>query len=152
MNAINTFGDEYFFLSNFYECPITFDGLTFTSAEAAFQAQKCLDKKEKTRFTEMTPSEARSFGRRVRLRKDWDAARLSLMREILEAKFSQNGDLKQKLLLTDDAYLVEGNTWGDRFWGQVNGFGANHLGRLLMELREIYKEQEKEGFYDSTKG
>jgi predicted NAD-dependent protein-ADP-ribosyltransferase YbiA (DUF1768 family) len=32
--------------------------------------------------------------------------------------------------------LIEGNTWGDKFWGQVKGEGANYLGRLLMKVRE----------------
>jgi hypothetical protein len=61
------------------------------------------------------------------------------MGEIVRAKFEQNPNLAEKLLSTQDAYLEEGNTWGDRTWGTVNGAGANHLGRILMEIRnEMY--------------
>ena len=50
--------------------------------------------------------------------------------------------LKEKLLETEDEYLEEGNTWGDKVWGTVNGVGANNLGRILMEVREILQERE----------
>lgn len=63
------------------------------------------------------------------------------MKDVVEAKFSQNPDLAKKLLETEDAYLEEGNDWGDRIWGTVNGIGANNLGRILMEVREILKEK-----------
>ena len=58
-----------------------------------------------------------------------------MMEEILRAKFTQNLDLKEKLLATSDRLLVEGNTWNDRFWGVCKGKGANHLGKLLMKIR-----------------
>lgn len=37
------------------------------------------------------------------------------------------------------------NTWGDQFWGTVNGKGANFLGHILMETREILKNCFLEG-------
>jgi len=43
----------------------------------------------------------------------------------------------RKLEATAGAVLVEGNAWGDRFWGSVEGSGQNWLGRLLMEIREV---------------
>lgn len=39
----------------------------------------------------------------------------------------QNEELKQKLLATGNEELVEGNNWGDTFWGMVNEVGENHL-------------------------
>lgn len=56
------------------------------------------------------------------------------MRDLLDLKFADPA-LAALLLATGDADLVEGNDWGDRFWGVCDGAGANMLGRLLMELR-----------------
>ena len=50
-------------------------------------------------------------------------------------KFSCNFYLLHKLLTTGDAKIVEGNTWGDTFWGVCGGVGENHLGKVLMRIR-----------------
>ena len=76
------------------------------------------------------------------LRADWEDIKVNVMRDVVKAKFEQNGDLKDALLATNDAYLEEGNTWGDRTWGTVNGSGANLLGQILMNVREKLKEKE----------
>lgn len=135
-DAINSFTGDYFFLSNFYECPVEYDGLKYLNNEAAFQAQKCIDPKDRPKFTKLNPTEAKKLGRSVSLRKDWEQIKIKVMTEIVEAKFTQNPDLLQKLLATGDAYLEEGNTWGDRVWGTVDGKGANNLGVILMQTRE----------------
>jgi len=138
---INAFRNEYFFLSNFYEAPITYCGITYKNNEAAFQAQKCESRDEQMRFADLSPSDAKRLGRRVELREDWEDIKISIMREIVSAKFDQNPDLAKKLIETDDEYLEEGNNWGDRIWGTVDGKGANNLGRILMEERERQKER-----------
>lgn len=58
------------------------------------------------------------------------------MLQVVRAKFTQNAELADKLLATGDAHLEEGNTWGDRVWGTVNGVGANQLGIILMKIRD----------------
>ena len=62
------------------------------------------------------------------------------MKDIVATKFSQNTDLKQKLIDTYPNILVEGNTWGDTYWGvditKPNKPGNNKLGEILMEVRE----------------
>jgi predicted NAD-dependent protein-ADP-ribosyltransferase YbiA (DUF1768 family) len=60
------------------------------------------------------------------------------MREIVKAKFDQHADLRQKLIETGAALLVEGNQHNDRFWGRCEGKGLNVLGSILMELRGYY--------------
>lgn len=141
MDKINSFKGEYHFLSNFYEVPIEYDGFCYKNSEAAFQAQKCLDPEDRNAFANMNPSEAKKAGRKVQLRKDWEQVKVSIMSEIVKAKFEQNSELADKLLATGDAYLEEGNNWGDRTWGTVNGKGANLLGNILMNVRnEIKKE------------
>ena len=136
MNKINSFRGNYYFLSNFYECSVTYNGLTYKNNEAAFQAQKCITMNERFKFIKLNASEAKKLGRRVVLRKDWEDIKIKVMTAIVKAKFEQNEDLQKKLLATEDAYLEEGNTWGDRIWGTVNGVGANNLGKILMNVRK----------------
>ena len=62
------------------------------------------------------------------------------MYEIVLAKFTQNPDLKEKLLATGDESLEEGNTWGDTIWGTVDGVGENRLGKILMRVRDELNE------------
>ena len=135
---INDFSGKYFFLSNFYESPVTYKGITYRNNEAAFQAQKVSKKDEQKTFSDLNPSEAKKKGRHVTLRKDvnWDSVKTTYMYEICLAKFSQNKELKEKLLATGDKHLEEGNTWGDRIWGTVNGVGETRLGKILMKVRE----------------
>lgn len=131
------FFEEYRFLSNFYEAPVTYGGLTYQSNEAAFQAQKCLTEEEMRRFTALSPSSAKSLGRRVKLRPDWEAVKIGIMEEIVRAKFTQNGELAIKLINTGERELIEGNTWHDTFWGvdMKTRKGKNHLGQILMKIR-----------------
>ena len=133
--VIDQFKGEFHWLSNFYSCPVPFEGLTFSNTEAAFQAAKTLDMEERERFLGLSGGQAKRLGRRVELRSDWEAVKIEVMREVLRCKFSQNPELKAKLIATGNSELIEGNNWNDRFWGVCNGKGQNHLGRLLMELR-----------------
>ena len=139
MDSITDFRGEYFFLSNFYKTPVTYDGLTYLNSEAAFQAQKCLTLAGKQRFTDLEPSAAKSLGKRVYLRSDWEQVKVQLMYEVVLAKFKQNSTLAERLIATGDAHLEEGNNWGDKTWGTVNGVGENHLGKILMRIRDELK-------------
>ena len=76
----------------------------------------------------------------VKLRSDWEDVKLGTMLEVCRAKFTQNPQLAKRLLATGDEELVEGNNWGDTFWGKVDGKGQNHLGRILMQIRDALKE------------
>ena len=136
---ITSFKDKYFFLSNFYEVPVIFDGIKYQNNEAAFQAQKCIDPKERSKFSELNPSEAKKLGRKIELRSDWEDVKVDLMKKIVFAKFTQNPDLTLELLNTKDEELVEGNNWNDKIWGKVNGEGQNLLGKILMEVREYIR-------------
>ena len=80
---INSFRDNYFFLSNFYEAPITYNGLTYRNNEAAFQAQKCIISEDREAFTNLNPSEAKRKGRKVVLRRDWEQVKISIMADII---------------------------------------------------------------------
>lgn len=149
-NVIAKFDGDNFFLSNFYSSPITFsygdDGLTFQTGEAAFQAAKVRsmvseDPAEKLAYVKSleaapTPKEAKGLGRRVKIDLDhWETIKVKCMREVVFQKFQQNPELRVKLMETGHAMLVEGNTWGDKFWGRCEGKGFNILGAILMEVR-----------------
>jgi len=86
-------------------------------------------------LTKLNPSEAKRLGRRVRLRSDWEQVKYDVMLDVVRAKFNQHPDLAQKLLATGDEELVEGNDWGDTYWGVCNGRGKNMLGKILMRVR-----------------
>lgn len=136
---INKFRGKYYFLSNFYETPVTWNGLTYLNNEAAFQSAKTFSDREC--FTNLDPSSAKKLGRKVQLRSDWENVKDDVMYEICKAKFSQNTELKKRLLSTGNEHLEEGNTWGDKIWGTVNGIGENRLGKILMRIREELKNE-----------
>jgi ribA/ribD-fused uncharacterized protein len=132
---IYAFRDATEFLSNFYSSPIEYDGTEYPTVEHAFQAAKTLDLNQRAAIQAAPgPSEAKRLGRSADLRPDWEEVKVDIMRELLRVKFSDT-TLQEKLLKTGDRVLVEGNTWGDTFWGVCRGKGENHLGLLLMEIR-----------------
>lgn len=141
MDKIKNFSGKYDFLSNFYPCSIVYNGYPYTSVEAAFQSEKCADPRDCVQFTELSARDAKRLGRKVELREDWEERKLDVMWELLCIKFLNYPELLAKLLQTDIAFLVEGNTWHDNFWGTCSCErcsrrpGANKLGRLLMSLR-----------------
>jgi len=135
---ISSFRGKYNFLSNFFAAPVTYDGHLFGSNEAAFQAAKC--PRRACEFCNLGPAAAKKLGRRVELRPEWEYVKDRVMFEIVLNKFTQNPALKELLLETGDEELVEGNTWGDRYWGVCNGSGQNKLGKILMKVRELLRE------------
>jgi len=149
MHVVPKFEGEFFFLSNFYEAPTDFlmDGekVTMPTGEHAFQAAKChalVDMSQKQEYVRRvaaapTPSKAKYEGRSCRIAIDkWDHIKVDCMREVVFQKFLQHTDIRSQLVCnTWDAMLVEGNTWGDTFWGRVDGKGYNKLGVILMEVR-----------------
>lgn len=136
---INEFRGKYYFLSNFYSAPVEYDEIVYQNNEAAFQSAKTTNYKTRLKFANLNPSSAKRKGRRIQLRHDWNKIKFDIMYEIAKAKFSQNEDLRQKLIDTGNEHLEEGNTWGDRIWGTVNGKGQNNLGKILMRVREELK-------------
>lgn len=146
-HIIGSFDNDYAFLSNFYPCSITFNGRTFSSSEAAFQAQKCIDELEKDKFININASTSKKLGRKVKLRPDWEYIKDYLMLQIVREKFKQNPELAAALLATGNAYLCEGNHWKDKHWGicpevgHPGSDGLNMLGSILMIVRAELRYQ-----------
>lgn len=133
---IVSFSGPYRFLSNFYPAQIYYDGVYYPTLEHAYQAAKTLNGVDRELIRgAATPGEAKTRGRRVTKRPHWDAIKLDVMERLLRGKFRPGSKLARQLIQTGNAELVEGNTWGDVFWGVCRGEGENHLGRLLMKLR-----------------
>jgi ribA/ribD-fused uncharacterized protein len=146
MPAITNFHDEHFFLSNFFNVEVVYDGEVYPTVEHAFQAAKTFDPEQrKTIQAADTPAQAKRLGRRVTLRPDWEQVKFDIMEGLLKQKFRQL-ELQSKLLETGEAELIEGNTWGDRVWGCVlvkgHWVGQNHLGQLLMKVRHAIREEQ----------
>lgn len=135
-SVIDSFSGQWKFLSNFYLCPFEFDGRVWSTGEHAFQALKSADRSVQEHIRRIaSPSNAKREGRTVELRTGWDRMKVEVMRRIIAAKFALHSPLATRLMDTETAVLIEGNDWGDRFWGVCRGVGSNHLGLLLMERR-----------------
>jgi ribA/ribD-fused uncharacterized protein len=145
---ITSFAGEYSWLSNFYPSFIELDGEDYPTVEHAFQAAKTDDPDERANIRlNPSPVTAKHLGKRVTLRPGWDDLRFGVMETFVRQKFTRYADLRAKLLATGDAELIEGNTWRDTTWGAVwnkdKGYwaGKNHLGKILMKVRDELKER-----------
>jgi ribA/ribD-fused uncharacterized protein len=159
MEPITDFRGEHGWLSNFHRGhPFYLPGWQplMPTAEHAYQACKArTGEGADWVLAAPTPQLAKSRGRQVDAYPDWDQVRKRVMLKILLAKFTDE-QLRSQLVATGDAVLVEGNTWGDTFWGAVpigerqHGnwpiwkpggsvwlAGHNWLGRELMMVREV---------------
>lgn len=128
------FRGKFWFLSNMYSHNITYKGHTYACAESAFQAQK--DATQAFQFEKLDGFAAKKLGKRVNLRPDWDQVKLQIMKEILKVKFSDHDLMNQLKAVTEP--IVEENTWRNTYWGVCNGYGQNHLGKLLTEIKNNY--------------
>jgi N-glycosidase YbiA len=140
---ISSFTGDYRFLSNFYPSDVELDGIVYPSVEHAYQAAKTLDKEERKVFHKRplpSAAEAKKLGRKSSLRSDWEGVKLQVMEDLLVQKFAHK-ELQEQLLATGQSLLVEGNWWGDSFWGVDNKKGGqNHLGKLLMKIRKSHEK------------
>ena len=140
--VIDSFSGEYDFLSNFYNCPVEYEDITYLNSEAAFQAAKTLDTNERKEFSDLPPNKAKVKGRQLVLREDWELVKYDVMYDIIKNKFLQNPDLLKKLMATGEAELIEGNWWHDNTWGAckcekcIEQLKENWLGKILMLFRQ----------------
>ncbi len=142
--AITEFRGEYRFLSSFWPCRVAYNGHWYTSVEHAYQAAKCADVRDEVTIRQASsPGLAKRLGNSVDIRSDWESVKLEIMAGLLWKKFILIPKLRAQLAATGDRELVEGNTWGDTCWGVCEGKGTNHLGNLLMRVREMARYLEE---------
>ena len=159
---IDKFEGKYHFLSNFYPCKIEHQGITYTSVEHYYVAMKVNDQQlingkyyTPGDFREMIskvkePAFVKKLGGKVKLRSDWSEKKLDFMNWAVREKF-KNETLRQLLLDTGNEELIEGNYWKDTFWGVCNGKGQNHLGKILMTVRDELRGIKKIGLEEILK-
>lgn len=138
---IDDFRGKYMWLSNFYLAPVRAFGILFPATEHAYMAAKTLDHQERLMMAEMTAPDVKAYGKTITIRADWDIIRVPLMEELNLQKFTKHERLGKRLLATEDQELIEGNTWGDTFWGVCNGVGENNLGKIHMRNRLKLRER-----------
>lgn len=137
--AITSFTGKHRFLSNFYPAAVTYAGVIFPTVEHAYQASKSAKPADHLRIAALpSAGQAKRAGRKLDIRHDFERDKLLSMFYLLLLKFKDN-DLRALLLATGDAELVEGNTWGDIYWGICDGVGENQLGKALMSVRRHYR-------------
>lgn len=141
--------EEHRFLSNFYLIEIDYLGIKYPSVEHAYMSAKSDEDVEidGVRYnwknfcanSKFKPSKIKGESRFITLVYSWDTLKLDVMYDCLVAKFS-NEALRRRLLATGTQNIQEGNWHGDMFWGvdllSNPNVGENHLGRLLMKVRE----------------
>lgn len=137
--CIGHFVGPYRFLSNFQVCRVVDErGTSHKTVEHAYQASKATNDEDYWRIASApTPSHAKRRGRSISVDTAWASRKEEVMRRLLLQKFAPGSHLAYRLAATHSAELVEGNEWGDTFWGVCNGSGENRLGRMLMEIRAM---------------
>ena len=141
--TIDSFVGKYNFLSNFYKAPVTINNITYPSSEHAYQAMKTLDIEKQIEFSQIdNPNKAKEFGKKIKIRDDWDKVKVKYMHMVVFQKFMQNQDLKKRLLEIEDGIsFVEGNYWHDNIWGVCScprcqsKNATNYLGKILTNVK-----------------
>lgn len=142
------------FLSQFYPCSFSCEGLEFNCSEQFMMAGKAILFGDKETFDliikETDPFKIKSYGRLIKNfnSEKWDQEKQSIVTLGNTLKFSQDRKLLQRLLDTYGQYLVEA-TPTDLIWGNglsieetegrmINDWpGQNLLGEILMDVREL---------------
>lgn len=134
---------EFYVFSNYSSFQLEWKGKLYPTSEHAYHSEKFDDEdlKEQIRNTRSAhDSQKLANANKDKQRKDWDEIRLSVTKDILHAKVAQHPYVKKKLLESGDRELIE-DSWRDDFWGWgPNKDGANHLGKLWIEVRDEVRQ------------
>ena len=136
ISTINSFNDQYEFLSNTFQSPIEIDGISYTNAMAAYYAQGIKDVNARKKFSRLSGFKAKiKASKAAGFVEDWEDNPMKYMELVLRAKF-KDPKLKSLLFNTKGKKLLNNNTYGDEYWGIYLGKGGNRLGKLLMKIRD----------------
>ena len=157
---ITAFQDEYRWLSNFWPSPISVQmygvDRNFATGEHYYQAAKAyamstigdlyydhIDDYINTIESAPSAGKAKRLGQKAEIDvAKWERIAFHYMLEVQKQKYSQNFHLALNLINTGNAEFIEGNTWGDRIWGTVDGEGLNLLGLALSMTRDKLRNGE----------
>jgi hypothetical protein len=136
--------NPYGCFSNFSNHPVMIGALEWKTSEHYFQAQKFVGTEHEESIRNCSsPNSAAKMGRdrSLPLRNDWEEVKDRIMFDVCLAKFTQHLDIRQILLDTGAAQLIE-HTVRDNYWGDGgDGSGKNMLGIILMRVREALLKQ-----------
>ncbi len=135
---------DFYIFSNFSSFAIEWKGDLWMTSEHVYQAEKFEDptiRKEIQECRSAHNAMKTAHKHRSAYRENWDNLKLAVMKEILHTKVEQHPYVKKKLLESGDKELIE-NSWRDDYWGWgPNKDGANHLGKLWMQVRDEVRNQ-----------
>lgn len=144
MNGMDTekqiffYEHEFYIFSNYSSFMLEWKGTLYPTSEHAYHSEKFESHQLKEQIKNCRSAhDAQKFANEhvAERRTDWNSVKLSIMKEILHAKVAQHPYVNKKLIESGDKELVE-DSWRDDFWGWgPKKDGANHLGRLWMEVR-----------------
>ena len=140
-DVISSFKGEYDFLNNRYGCSFVWQGIRYNNVDSAFHASKYTDESERRILSRMSAEKVAMKSRNYTPSIEWEECKLDIMMSILLAKFDQNPSLKKRLIATDSRILINGNNKHETYWGVdlYSWRGENHLGRILMTIRDKEK-------------
>lgn len=134
---------EYGWMSNLFKLGLIFEGKTFSCREAAYQYGKPIDSATADWIVAAPKPHLMAIAAHglfvFDVKTDWNDLKVPRMRAALLAFFRQHNDMRNRLLATGDAALIE-ESKSDAFWGLgKKGNGKNMLGVLLMEVRSLLR-------------
>ncbi|KAJ6495952.1 DUF1768-domain-containing protein [Mycena vulgaris] len=136
--------DPYYGFTNSSAHPVKYNGKVYPTSEHLFQAFKYMDLRpdiaEQIRACKsLSKVFKHSRAHLAHQHPDWDRMDISKMEITLYHKFAQNEELRQQLLGTGDAELV--NYTQTEFWGVgKDQRGRNELGKVLERVRSSLRE------------
>lgn len=147
---------SYYELTNFYEnyrhgnlIPIHYQGQDYKTSEHAFQYTKFNYSNHNAQtvankiLNAATARDAFKIAQKNQglIHRNWTNMKDNVMYEVVKSKFTTSSrHLRNVLLGTGNAYLVETSPY-DGYWGYGhNKQGENKLGKILMRVREEIKQ------------
>ena len=128
-----------------FDEPLVHEGISYLAVENFYQAQKVKNMDMKLFISELDPRKSKTHIRKFNIQPHWTTKeKLAIMEYALNHKFRLDTSWGRKLLETGDEEIVEWNNWGDVWWGKdlETKEGLNHLGILLMKIRNNLKLQQ----------
>jgi ribA/ribD-fused uncharacterized protein len=147
--AIDRFRGEHYYMSNMYPLTVPLlsrEGIAVPTSEHLYQATKFANIDQRAAVLQAeTGFKAKKVASKLvnagaELTPDWHDKRIDYMRQIITLKFVANPVIGNLLVATGAQQIIEGNRWGDNFWGESpagSGNGQNWMGKILMETRAI---------------
>jgi len=127
--------------------PLFINDNIIPSSEALYQAMRysLFPKIQHEIISQSSPMTAKMISKKyyAYTRQDWENIKIKIMRWVLEIKLSQHWTKFSDLLRSTGAkqiveYSAKDKIWGATKFSDTQLSGVNALGRLLMELREKY--------------